>query len=461
MTGEAIFVRLKNIKPIEGADNIVQANVFGETVIVTKDYIERTPGVLFDCETQLSDEFCSNNNLYRDSKKNVNTEQTGYFEDNRRVRPIKLKGVKCSGFFAPLWYLDYAHKDPYSIFEEGKQFTSIAGSEICKKYEVPVKYSMGKQSKISYNITPTFREHFDTDHLMRHLSDIKPHDSIIITEKLHGTSGRASNTLIRKKRWYDNILRKFGITVGNEYKFAVGSRRVVKSIGGNEAQGKNHYYNHDLWTDVSTKAFSDKLHKGETVYFEIVGYTPDGGLIMPEVSNTKLKKFLDKEEYKQFISKYGETTRFHYGTDRMSDENLYKVFVYRITMSNEDGHTIDYSWEQVKRRCDQLNVAYVPELNSGTMESIAHQYCVDNIDCDGREDISDRVEHLFTEYIEELAAESSLNFPKHIREGVCVRVETGSLTPMIFKHKSFIFKVLEGIIKDEGQIDLETQQSNS
>jgi hypothetical protein len=42
----------------------------------------------------------------------------------------------------------------------------------------------------------------------------------------------------------------------------------------------------------------------------------------------------------------------------------------------------------------------------------------------------------------------------HIREGVCVRLESG-LVPRIYKHKSFEFKVLEGFAKDSGIVDME------
>ena len=46
---------------------------------------------------------------------------------------------------------------------------------------------------------------------------------------------------------------------------------------------------------------------------------------------------------------------------------------------------------------------------------------------------------------------------KHIREGVCVRIE-GGLNNKTFKFKSFEFKVLEGIIKDSGVVDTEEAQ---
>jgi hypothetical protein len=46
---------------------------------------------------------------------------------------------------------------------------------------------------------------------------------------------------------------------------------------------------------------------------------------------------------------------------------------------------------------------------------------------------------------------------RHIKEGVCVRIE-GGINNQTFKFKSFEFKVLEGIIKDSGVIDAEEAQ---
>jgi hypothetical protein len=149
-----------------------------------------------------------------------------------------------------------------------------------------------------------------------------------------------------------------------DYEFVVGSRRVVKSVGGSEAENKNHFYKEDLWTTISRQYFGGRLKKGESVYFEIVGYTPTGEAIMASTSNTKLEKFLDKAEYKDFIHRYGTTTHFHYGCSPDGVDSLrYKVFVYRITMANEDGDSIDYTWDQVKSRCDMLGVDHVPELD--------------------------------------------------------------------------------------------------
>jgi hypothetical protein len=36
-----------------------------------------------------------------------------------------------------------------------------------------------------------------------------------------------------------------------------------------------------------------------------------------------------------------------------------------------------------------------------------------------------------------------------------VRIDNFGMTPKVYKHKSFEFKVLEGIIKDAGVVDME------
>ena len=455
MTGKALICKLGKLEKIEGADRIAQVKMFGETVIVSKDYKEGTVGLLFDCETQLSHEFCSANNLYRHSELNADKTKSGYMEDNRRVRPIRLKGVQCSAMFMPI------NSIPNGNFDEpekhlGVEIESFAGVPICSKYIPPKTKSTTKQglegrykNKASY--VPTFKEHMDTDQWGRNTHKVQEGDLVIITEKLHGTSGRCGYLpVFQHFTVWQSIVAWFKLWIfktfpdNKPYKFVVGSRRVVKSINGNEAENKAHYYNEDLWTTIAKREFEGKLRKGETVYFEIVGYTPSGEPIMGSHNNTKLQKFMSKSEYKEFINKYGSTTRFHYGTfemthngDQTTTDKTNKVFIYRITMTNDDGESIDLSWKQVKTRSEQLGVTHVPEI---------YKTICFNEEYKGQ--INQLVKH-FTE-------SDSKNFPQHINEGVCVRIENGSLTPQIYKSKRFIFKCLEGIIKDNpDNIDVE------
>jgi len=461
MTGEFIVSKLKNLSPIEGADNIQQAKMFGETVIVPKIYKEGDIGLMFDCETALSHSYAHYNNLYREKTLNSCPDVTGYFESHRRVRAIKLKGVKCSAMWMPLNSINNIPelKDfDVSELTEGMQLYVVNGERICEKYVAQkTKDSKGNiQGRIKLNITPTFREHVDTDQFMRNSHKIQKGDYLIFTEKVHGTSGRCGYLPVIK---YGSSLKfklsalLFGLNPFkkenlqyNEYDFVVGSRRVVKTVGEERrgykkgVSGQAYYEsdNLDLWTSVSNKLFKDKLNKGETVYFEIVGYDQNGGLIMGSASNKKLEKFLNKKEYKEFITQYGENTHFTYGCKPFE----HKVFVYRITMTNEDGVSYDLTWEQVKQRCEQLGVDHVNEIKK--------LHIPDEIYVDLEREIE-----WVEDTIDVWASNPSEKFSEHIREGIVLRIENGSPTPLFLKHKSFVFKVLEGIILDKGNIDIE------
>ena len=444
MTGEFIIAKLKNLQPIEGADKIQQAKIFGETVIIPITHKEGDMGLLFDCETQLSVEYVHYNNLFRNENMNFDKEITGYIEEKRRVKPIKLRGVKCSGLWMPLTSLNNIPdlKDfDVSELKEGYQNKSVNGVNICDKYiSKQTRERKNKIGKAKINKTPTFREHVDTDQFMRNLHELNESEIVITTEKLHGTSGRVGYLpVIKKPKLWEKI---FGFLVNgsfnlikSEYGFVVGSRRVVKSTDGEEVENKNHFYNEDLWTKIGYEFFNGKLNKGETVYFEIVGFLPDGGYIMSPVNNEKLKKFMDKDEYKKFTSRYGQVTEFTYGCSRSGQPC--DVYIYRITTTNEDGVSYDLSWDQVKIRSEEMGVKHVPELDRRILS------------------IKEIQEDIFVDFIEEKSKAPSLEFPSHIREGVVVRIENGKKTPTFLKHKSFTFKVLEGIVKESDIADME------
>ena len=455
MTGQGYICALRNLSPIEEADRILKAEFAGETVVVGNYYKEGDLGIMFDCETQLSDDFSRVNNLYRHSDKNENKEVKGYFEDNRRVRPIRLKGVKVSAFWVPLSYLESLGDT--TTLKVGDQITSFEGTEICSKY-IPKKNPRqgAKEEKAKINIAPTFKEHFDTDQLFRNMGSFKAGDRVTFTEKLHGTSCRVGHLSVIQPldNWIVRIFYFFAClfnglswkesieainTPISIYSEVVGSRRVLKSVDGVEARG-NSYYAHDIYTE-SAEAFKEKLHKGETVYYEIVGYLPEGTPIMGGHSNEKLKKFMSKEEYSRFISEYGETTVFNYGCE----VGKFDIYVYRITMTNEDGFSIDYPWDRVVERCEQLGVKSVPTLAEITLEEKDGILMV--------EDIS------FEDYCQEITDATSSVFTTHLKEGICTRVE--GFTPKILKHKNFNFKVLEGIIKDSGIEDIEEIEQNA
>jgi len=100
-------------------------------------------------------------------------------------------------------------------------------------------------------------------------------------------------------------------------------------------------------------------------------------------------------------------------------------------------------------RCEQMGVDHVPELARIKAKAMSAEDETLRFHLQ-REAIANRVQSI--------AEDLSEHFPGHIREGVCVRIDGASLTPKFLKQKAYLFKVLEGIIKDTGAVDLEEEQ---
>jgi hypothetical protein len=63
---------------------------------------------------------------------------------------------------------------------------------------------------------------------------------------------------------------------------------------------------------------------------------------------------------KVFVKKYGDTTVFDYGCEPGESA----AYAYRMTMANEDGHVVEYPWDLVKLRCEQIGMKHVPEFET-------------------------------------------------------------------------------------------------
>ena len=464
------ITRLKNVRKHSNADRLQLADCFGNTVIVSMEYTENQLGVYFPADGQLSMEFCAANDLVRRKDENGNP-AGGYLDpDKRNIKAMKLRGEKSDGLFLPLTSL--ANFTTISDLKEGDTITILNGVEICKKY-IPKRkegtwHGGSKGHKTKANFAPTFMQHVDTDQLAYHLGDFKCGDVVELTLKMHGTSGRTGYLpLIRQKKqkWWQKLLKKHPGTY-TEYGYVTGTRRVVlddKHDGG--------YYDDNSFRLRMAEKFEGKLHKGETVYYEIVGFVNDQTPIMASVKNSKIK---DKE----FSKQYGEETVFSYGCSPTGaweetscpPDVLYvlpgfegtseiyppkcDVYVYRMTMSNDEGDVVEMSPEQMRLRCDQMGVKYVPVFEKFIIPDLGI-----DVDNNGEADA-----HIMTagEYVLR-KVEQYFDGPDpvgktHIREGVVARI-VNRPTIAVYKHKNFNFKVLEGIIKDDAAVpDMEEAQ---
>lgn len=467
----AYVTKIKNLRKHTNADRLQCGECFGNTVVVSLDYENNQLGVYFPTDGQLSVEFAERNNLLR--KKDENGNNIGGYMDpeKRNVTAVKLRGEKSDGLFLPLTSL--SSFGDITTLNEGDIINNFNGHLICEKYIPQTTHKVGKPTdgnrtrKKKVPIAPLFAEHADTEQLAYNLGAFKPGDEIEITLKMHGTSQRTGYlpTLKGYKRtFWDKILRRPGKPI-YEWGYVSGTRRVVLDDfdGG--------YYGSNEFREAHSKTFEGKLMKGETVYYEVVGFTHSGAPIMGNGDNKKLN---DKE----FVKQYGATTVFSYGCEPTGKKRMYGTddrgefaidfdvpqsdcYVYRMTMTNEDGFVVEYTPDFMRYRCEQMGVKTVPVFYKGILPP---ENWVDVLTED-----SDKVinyEQASTSDIVTMLAEQFYDGPDpvgktHIREGVVVRIINRPKF-CAYKHKNFAFKCLEGLVKAEATApDMEEAQDIS
>ena len=286
-------------------------------------------------------------------------------------------------------------------------------------------------------IAPLFIEHADTEQLAYNLDAFKPNDLIEITLKMHGTSQRTGYLPMLKgykRTLLDRIMHRDGTPI-YEYGYVSGTRRTVL----NDWEGG--FYGPNMFRKKHADFFEGKLHKGEEVYYEVVGFTDEGMPIMSSASNKKLND-------KDFLKQYGEMTTFSYGcspTGYMtyedgSHDELPKsdFYVYRMTMTNEDGDIVEYTPDFMRYRCEQMGCKCVPEFVHELIPSEAF------LEANEYASAGNWVQH----YAEQFYDGPDPIGKTHVREGVVIRIVNRPKF-CAYKHKNFAFKCLEGLVKAE------------
>ena len=120
-----------------------------------------------------------------------------------------------------------------------------------------------------------------------------------------------------------------------------------------------------------------------------------------------------------------------------------EIYVYRMTMTNEDGDIVEYTPDFMRYRCEQMGVKNVPVFIKCT---IPDEPCVFD------EKDNSFVNLTAGEWVKNIA-EECYDGPDpigktHVREGVVVRILNRPKF-CAYKHKNWSFKALEGIVKVE------------
>lgn len=419
----ANIVEIRNIVDLENCDNIHASIIFGFPVIISKETKIGDVGIYFPPETQLSEEYCRVNNLFRHSNLNEDINKKGYIEDNRRIRTVKFRGNQSVGLFMPLESL--SSFCDISDLHVNDQFDKINNNVICRKYFVKThREARSKSGKVikkieSKIIENQFRFHVDTSQLGKNIHVFNINDRITITKKMHGTSAIFSNVLCKKKlNIRDKIAKLFGVNVvTSEYDNLYSSRRVVKNDY--DSYRKDHFYSEDIWA-LANKRIKDNLQKGMTIYAEIVGYIPNGAPI---------QSFKDK--------------CFDYGCKK----GEFEIYVYRITYTNVMGTVFEFSSNQIELYCKEYGLKMVPILYNGNVNDLARLLIGRkdwNVLCSKIE--SNEWRDVFLSLLREHYLEKDCWMCKNKLpdEGIVVRREVNYID--VYKFKSFRF--LEGETKE-------------
>jgi len=426
----AVVVKLGRIIDHPNAERLKITFIHGNSVIVGLTAKEGDLGLMFPVESQIGLEFAVANDLIRRKDENGKA-AGGMFDENRRVRCQSLRGEKSMGFWIPMDSLAKTLQRPLeevlTNYPVNTEIENISSLTISSKY-IPksnkTEMSASKQPNLvkkskSRIIDGQFKFHFDTSHLGKNLHMIHPDSLIAVTWKVHGSSFIVSNCLVKKKLTFiENFLKKLKVNiVDTEYDYVYSSRKVIKNSAFNKDVGPG-YYGEDIWTRVGAE-LKGSLHKGETLYGEICGYTKEG-------------KFVQR------------------GYDYGCAVGQHKIYVYRITRTNSEGHVTELSWPQVKERCNQIGVEYVPEIYYGTAEGFEWQ----NDDFAGSFGEGFLL-NLQKQHVRDQDCQFCNN--KVPSEGVVTRLE--GLEIKNYKLKSFRFLQHESGELDKGVIDMETGQS--
>ena len=264
----ATCVTIGEIHPIEGKDRIVKTFVNGMSIVIGKeDFKQGDVAIYCANETVIHELFLHLNSMFENSALNVDTSRKGYINKHGRLRVIKLGGVPSYGLLlTPQSFATFLNEPEEEIVSYlnahiGEDFDEVNEERFIQVYVPPVKTESVHKSKeerlqdklnrFKMLIDGSFRFHYDTESLAKHITDIQPFDKVYISVKVHGTSFICSNIITNiPTLWYKRLWRKYIKRINEynqKYNLVYSSRTVIKNAYINKKQKPGGYYSDDVW----------------------------------------------------------------------------------------------------------------------------------------------------------------------------------------------------------------------
>ena len=413
----AFIYEVTQTHPLDGLDNLVGVNVGGYQALVPKTTKPGDRFVAVVAGTQISASYAMLLNLHRDSSLNADKNQTGYLENNRRVKAIRLRGNASNALLLDI------NLFPVDLSGErvGTEFDHINGVEFSRKFVVATKGNTNNGSAVAKKhksgVTPEqFPEHYDTPQWHRVSQEFAGKD-VTVTQKCHGTSLRAGWVEIdRPAKWYERLLIKAGVPVSlKEWKFVVGSRRVIKTEGDGD-----HWYSTDIWSEYAqTHNLAEALPNGVMIYGELIGWLPD-------------------------------STPIQRGYTYNLPKGQAALYIYRVTVAGADGTHYDLSDAAMREFAAQRGLKVVPLLASYSSSQTRTGRLNDYLNV-----LTDKKFSELSAWADEAPVPLSPDSP--CDEGVVIRAE--GITPKAAKYKNPMFYEFESAAIDKGEVDIEDAAS--
>ena len=216
--------KIREIKPIEGADNIELAVIEGWNSIIQKGKYEEGELVVVATVDAV---------IPQDLSDAINV--TNYLRKGQRVRTVKLRGVYSECLIIPV--VETGLYEGRDMMDDLRIF----------KYEPPaVQVQLASGKKIRYHQNPNFTVYYKFPNIKNVNGMFDEDYHVQITRKLHGTNARYGIVKKSKLSFWDKVKKFFGLAdEWVDYEYVYGSHNVEK---GSDSQG---FYSTDVWKTVA------------------------------------------------------------------------------------------------------------------------------------------------------------------------------------------------------------------
>lgn len=246
-------VQVEKVEPHPNADKLDIAHIKGWQCVVGRgEFKAGDKGFYFPIDAVLPEPLL--NYLFSSSK----------IKPPSRIKTIKLRGAISQGLLVRQALIPL--KPMFTLFagdfEVGRDVTADFG---VTKYEPPQKempnLMKASQSRVNH---PDFQRFTDVENWKNYPKVFQPGDSVIMTEKIHGTNFRCGWVPFHANTPWKRIKKFFGFAP--EYEFVYGSRNVEL------ADHNPTYYGKNVYAEIVERyGLRDKLKFGEVLYGEIYG----------------------------------------------------------------------------------------------------------------------------------------------------------------------------------------------